>query len=107
MILRFTPWPDTNFAKQSYSLAQLEVKSFITLCYCSVKLASLDTPQSRSMLSVGTMDDPDTARLKEKVLAAQVEAALQGHNLGEIEQVQEEEHQLGYEAHCKKCGKSV
>ena len=53
------------------------------------------------------MDDPHTARLKENVLAAQVEAALQGHDLGGFEQVQEEEYKLGYEARCKKCGKSV
>ena len=53
------------------------------------------------------MDDPDTTRLKENVLAAQIEAALQGHNLGEFEQVQEAEYKIGYEAHCKKCGKSV
>jgi hypothetical protein len=53
------------------------------------------------------MEDPDTAHQKENVLAAQVEAALQGHDLGEFEQVQEEDYKLGYEAHCKKCGKSV
>ena len=53
------------------------------------------------------MEDPDTARLKENVLAAQVEAALQGHKLGEFEQVEEEDYKLGYESRCKTCGKSV
>ena len=53
------------------------------------------------------MNDPYTAQLKENVLAAQVEAVLQNHNLGAFEQVQEENYRLGYEAACKKCGKSV
>lgn len=61
-----------------------------------------NTPQlGCTMINMG---EGDEARLRENVLEAQVDAALQGHNLGPFELV---EYGRGYEAVCRKCGKSV
>lgn len=48
--------------------------------------------------------DHTEARLKENMLEAGVEAALQGHELGHWEKV---EGHAGYEARCGKCGMTV
>ncbi len=45
-------------------------------------------------------------RLKRNILAAMVEAALQGHSLGEWEAVDGED-KMRYQAFCSRCGKSV
>jgi hypothetical protein len=45
------------------------------------------------------------ARLKENLLEAAVEAALQGHDLASWEQV--DERGLEWQAVCKQCGRSV
>ena len=45
-------------------------------------------------------------RLKRNMLAAMVEAALQGHTLGEWEAVDGED-KMRYQALCSRCGKSV
>jgi hypothetical protein len=45
------------------------------------------------------------ARLKENLLEAAVEAALQGHDLAPWEQV--DERGLEWQAVCKQCGRSV
>ena len=52
------------------------------------------------------MDDPVVSRLKENILAAQVTAALQGHELGPFEAVDEPGREK-YQAFCRRCGKSV
>ena len=52
------------------------------------------------------MNDPAVTRLKENILAAQVEAAMQGHYLGPFEPI-EEPGALKYEAICYSCRKSV
>ena len=44
-----------------------------------------------------------TTELREAILQAQVEAALQGHDLTPFESVNEH----GFQARCRKCGKSV
>lgn len=46
------------------------------------------------------------ARLREHILAAQVEAALQGHELGPFESV-DEPGLLKFQAFCSSCGKSI
>lgn len=43
-------------------------------------------------------------QLRENVLEAQVEAALQGHALGPFEPVEDD---TGYQAICGQCGRSV
>ena len=48
------------------------------------------------------MED-QTEHMKESVLQAQVEAALQGHDLTPFEPVDNR----GYQATCRRCGKSV
>jgi hypothetical protein len=49
--------------------------------------------------------EPAEARLKENLLEAAVEAALQGHDLASWEQV--DERGLEWQAVCKQCGRSV
>ena len=44
--------------------------------------------------------------LRENILAAQVEAAMQGHELGAFESV-DEPGRAKYQAFCRRCGKSV
>lgn len=53
------------------------------------------------------LDGPAVARLKENVLAAQVDAAFQKHELGEFLPVEGELHSHGYEAECSMCGRTV
>lgn len=52
------------------------------------------------------MNDAAVVRLKENILAAQVEAAMQGHELGAFDAV-DEPGRAKYEAFCRRCGKSV
>jgi hypothetical protein len=52
------------------------------------------------------MHDWAVGNLRENVLSAQVEAALQGHELGEFRPV-DGIPILGYEAFCSKCALSV
>jgi hypothetical protein len=52
------------------------------------------------------MDEPTVDKLRENVLAAQVEATLQGHELGDFNPV-DGMPILGYEAVCSKCAMSV
>ncbi len=46
-------------------------------------------------------------RLRHNMLEAMVEAALQGHALGEWEDVDGEDMMMRYQAVCDQCGKSV